>query len=189
MERKLIILSLGLTIVLLFVIMYRRKREVEHFQTNYLKDFHKYLDGLKTYNMDKRKKKEKIQEQKNKKYKSDSKMSKEKILITGATSGLGYTIVKYVTKFKCPIFITGKNEESLKKLKTELEEFTEPVYYGKYDLTKEKSIKKLFNQVVKEMGVPTIFFNCAIYTKVRHIFTNPKRIGTAKLTLISKPLF
>lgn len=176
MERKLITLSLGLTILLLLVIVYRRKKEVEHFQTNYLKDFHKYLDGLKNYNINKKKKNEKIQEKKNKKYKSDSKMTKEKILITGATSGLGYNIVKYITKFKCPIFITGKNEDSLKKLKSELEEFTNPVYYGKYDLTKEKSIKKLFNQVVREMGVPTIFFNCAIYTKgAAYISTKPEK--------------
>ena len=58
MERKLIILSLGLTIVLYLLYVYRRKK-VEHFQTNYLKDFHKYLDGLKTYNMDKKKKERK----------------------------------------------------------------------------------------------------------------------------------
>ena len=51
--------------------MYRRKREVEHFQTNYLKDFHKYLDGPKQ-NMDKRKRKKnsRAKKQKYKRFKN-----------------------------------------------------------------------------------------------------------------------
>jgi histidinol-phosphate/aromatic aminotransferase/cobyric acid decarboxylase-like protein/NADP-dependent 3-hydroxy acid dehydrogenase YdfG len=175
MEKKLIILCLGLTIILLFINLYRRRVEVEHFQTNYLKDFHKYLDGIKTYNLEKREKKDKIEVEKNKKYKSDGKMKNEKILITGATSGIGYNITKFITKYKCPVFITGKNEESLKKLKVELEAFTTPIYYGKYDLTKDKSIDKLYKQVKREMGVPTILFNCAIFTKgAAYISTKPE---------------
>lgn len=165
MERKLIILCLVLTLILIFTIVYRRKREVEHFQTNYLKDFHNYLENIKTFNQKKRDKREKIEEQKNKKYTNDKQMTREKILITGATSGIGYAIAKYITKYKCPIFITGKNEESLKKLQVELEEFTKPIYYGKYDLTKNKSIDKLYKQVKKTIGIPTILFNCAIFTK------------------------
>ena len=88
----------------MLILNYRKKAEVEHFQTNYLKDFHKYLDGIKSYNLKKREKKDKIEEDKNNKYKSNKKMKEEKILITGATSGIGNVIVKYITKYKCPDF-------------------------------------------------------------------------------------
>ena len=101
-------------------------------------------------------------------------MKSEKILITGATSGIGYSIAKYVTKYNCPIFITGKNEESLKKLKEELEKFTKPIYYAKFDLTKEKNVEKLYKKVKQEMGIPTILYNCAIFTKASaYISTKP----------------
>ena len=72
----------------MFTPVYRRKREVEHFQTNYLKDFNNYLESIKTFNQKKRDKREKIEDQKNKKYTNDKQMTKEKILITGATSGI-----------------------------------------------------------------------------------------------------
>lgn len=165
MDKHLIALCVILTLLFLAIIYYRRNKEVEHFQTNYLKDFQKYLDTLKQHNLKKRDEKTKVQEEKNKKYISSRKMKDEKILITGATSGIGYNITKFITKYKCPIFITGKNIESLKKLKEELEEFTKPVYFAKFDLTKEKNIEKLYRQVKREMGIPTILFNCAIFTK------------------------
>jgi len=174
MDKQLFALCIILTILLLVIYQYRKRNEVEHFQTEYLKQFHNYLDGIKEYNQKKREVEERVETELIKKQTPLGKMNNEKILITGATSGIGYTISKYVVKYKCPIFITGKNEESLKRLKDELEVFTKPIYYAKFDLTIDKSVDKLYEKVKREIGCPTIFFNCAILNKgSAYISTKP----------------
>ena len=46
--------------------------------------------------------------------------SKKKIIITGATGGIGYELVKKFVSLKGEVLATGTNEEKLKKLKKKL---------------------------------------------------------------------
>ena len=42
-------------------------------------------------------------------------------LVTGASSGIGYEIVKYISKFNMKIIVTARRENNLNQLKKEVE--------------------------------------------------------------------
>lgn len=167
MEKYLFAVLLIAALIVFVYIQNKKKQNVEHFQTEYIKDMFKYLDGIKKYNNDKKIKKEKIEQEKNKKYKSMAKMKKEKIFITGATQGLGNIIAKFCLKFKCQMYISGRKEKDVEKLLEELKSSNDNQYiFGSAaDLTKDKELNKLFDDVKRKMGCPTIFINCAIASK------------------------
>ncbi len=70
-------------------------------------------------------------------------------LITGATGGLGGAFVDVLANRNEPIFLTGRSEEKLCKLKTELlSKFPSlPVFYGACDLTDERDRQNLLGQI------------------------------------------
>jgi histidinol-phosphate aminotransferase len=165
MEKYIIAVVLITALIFFIYIQHKKTQNIEHFQTEYIKDMFKYLDGLKKYNDDKKIKQQKIENEKSKKYKTMAKMRKEKIFITGATKGLGNNIAKFATKFKCPIYISGRKEKDLEKLVEELKKTNDNIYGSAADLTKDKELNKLFEDVKNKMGCPTIFINCAIASK------------------------
>ena len=165
MEKYILIIFLVILLCVFVYTQYKKNQEIEHFQTEYIKDMFKYFDGLKKYNDEKKIKKELISQEKEKKHKSMVKMKKEKILITGATNGLGNIIAKFALKYKCPMFVTGRKEKDVEKLVAELKESHDEIYGIAFDLTKDKSIKKLVDSVRRQMGCPSIFINCAIASK------------------------
>ena len=48
-------------------------------------------------------------------------LKNKKIIITGATGGIGYSLVKKFDDLECSILATGTNEEKLNKLKKEFQ--------------------------------------------------------------------
>ena len=67
-------------------------------------------------------------------------------LVTGASSGIGYEIVKYISQFDMQIIVTARREENLKKLKDEIESNSKStVLILIKDLSDPKSPQEIYN--------------------------------------------
>lgn len=84
-------------------------------------------------------------------------MNRKRILITGATSGIGEATFKQAIKNGHTVFITGRNESILKKLAKE----NERTFYFKTDVTDSDDVKKLSEEVIKKMGGIDVLMNNA----------------------------
>ena len=84
-------------------------------------------------------------------------MNKKRILITGATSGIGEATFRHAIKNGHTVFITGRNEEILKKLATE----NERTFYLKTDVTNIAEVKNLADTVIEKMGGIDVLLNNA----------------------------
>jgi NADP-dependent 3-hydroxy acid dehydrogenase YdfG len=84
-------------------------------------------------------------------------MNKKRILITGATSGIGEATFRHAIKNGHTVFITGRNEEILKKLATE----NERTFYLKTDVTNIDEVKNLADTVIEKMGGIDVLLNNA----------------------------
>ena len=113
----------------------------------------KYFDTLRMSNKTKQMQIDKKIKKKTDKYKSIEYWQKEKVLVTGATSGMGYFIAEYISNtYKCKIFITGKDKEKVENVEKELKQNNPSnVFSFAADFTKKKSINKLFESVKKQM--------------------------------------
>jgi len=87
----------------------------------------------------------------------------KKIMITGASSGLGKEIVKQFAKINCEIFLTARNLDALKKLHDELKNANLPssVTYKSADLTDTKEIESLIENVRNTLGHVDVLINSA----------------------------
>ena len=84
-------------------------------------------------------------------------MTKKRILITGATSGIGEATFKHAIKNRHSVFITGRNEKKLK----ELAESNPDVFYMKADVTNVDDVKNLLDSVLEKMGGIDVLMNNA----------------------------
>ena len=84
-------------------------------------------------------------------------------LITGATGGLGKEIAKEFAKNGCNLFLTGRNNEKLNKLKNELENSENNIKIGfeQADLSNISEIQKLIVQTKKIFSNIDVLVNCA----------------------------
>jgi 3-oxoacyl-[acyl-carrier protein] reductase len=82
-------------------------------------------------------------------------------LITGATGGIGKEIAETLAEKSCNLFLTGRNKESLLKMKKKLEQkFGIKVDFQIGDLTYTKDLVKII-QKVKSFGKIDILINSA----------------------------
>ena len=164
--------------------MRKNSQETEHFQANFMASFNSYLDSIKLNKKEQQAKTETIQKKKQEKYKSMKQMKNEKILITGATSGIGNIVAKFVTKYECKIYVTGKDRKKVQNLITELKKFNLNIFGREFNLMNDKNIKRLSDDCRKAMGIPTILFNCAFKTKgASYISTKSEKDWKADLDL------
>ena len=84
-------------------------------------------------------------------------MNKKRILITGATSGIGEATFKHAVKNGHIVFITGRNEEILKRLAEE----NPGTFYFKTDVTSAEDVKNLLDEVMEKMGGIDVLLNNA----------------------------
>lgn len=73
----------------------------------------------------------------------------KKILITGATSGIGEGLAHSLSQFGCELYLTGRNEKKL----AELEDLFENVTCIKADICETGDIEKLVNSIDELDGV------------------------------------
>lgn len=79
-----------------------------------------------------------------------------KVIITGATSGIGYETAKVLKKHGAQVVISGRSDAKLQKAIKELDTLGFVA-----DVTKEEDIKALFDFAIKSMGTINVLINNA----------------------------
>ena len=89
-------------------------------------------------------------------------LKNKKVIVTGATGGIGNAIIKFFIQNEAKVLATGTNEEKLKFL---LDQYGN-LLTRKFDLTKHEEIEKFIDDSTKVLdGGPDILINNAGITK------------------------
>lgn len=82
-------------------------------------------------------------------------------LIIGASGGIGSEIAKKIANNNYNLFLVGKNEKELKKLKKEIKNENITIEIESADLTNKKEIDKVIKNIRKKFGTIDILINTA----------------------------
>lgn len=88
-------------------------------------------------------------------------LSGKTALITGASSGIGKETALTFARNGANLILISRNEEKLKKLSKDLEEFNVLVDYYSIDITNAELLKNLFSQLKKSKVIIDIVINNA----------------------------
>jgi len=110
------------------------------------------------------------------------KIKNKKILITGATGGIGYSIVKKFYELGATVLATGTNEDKLNKLKEEFKD----IKIKKFKLDQHVEIEKFIDSCHLELGGIDVLINNAGITmdnlSIRLTEENWKKVIDINLT-------
>ena len=84
-------------------------------------------------------------------------LKNKKVLITGATGGIGGAIVKKFLSLSAEVLGTGTNSEKLKKLQSDFGK----IKVKKFDISDHSSIEKFIEEASEELGGLDILINNA----------------------------
>lgn len=137
----------------------------ENFQIEIITKFNNKLD--KIIEKKKGKNKKKFIKIKNSELVDPSKkfLYNNKIVITGATSGIGYEVAKMVNKYKPFLVICGKKKEKVLKIVNDFKKLNENVYGVWVDLAKKNGGKEMYEAIKKHINTVDILINNAIINK------------------------
>ena len=95
-------------------------------------------------------------------------------LITGATGGLGKEIAVELVKCGCNLFLTGKQEKKLEKLKGDINQYIKnnSVQYQHTDLLNSNELNYLIKKIRAKFNSIDILINCAGIFPVNPISKN-----------------
>ena len=106
----------------------------------------------------------------------------KKIVITGATGGIGGSLIKKFSNFQSKIIATGTNEEKLEKIKKDFSE----VHIEKFKLDDHHKIEEFVDKIDKKLGGIDILVNNAGITldnlSIRLTDENWKKVLDLNLT-------
>ena len=89
-------------------------------------------------------------------------LSGKRVVITGATSGIGRNTTLALLKQGAHVAFCGKSEVKMKDLLDEIAQMETGILYAKaFDVIVEKEIKKFVRQAKKKLGGIDILINCA----------------------------
>lgn len=91
-------------------------------------------------------------------------LERKKILITAATSGLGYDLAKKLAKSKCKLFITGRKQEKIDKVVKEFRKYNEFVWGKAADFSKESEVESMFKEAVSKLNRINVLIMIPIQT-------------------------
>jgi len=155
-----------ITIILVILILYCKYhiyKKKENFQIDIITKFNNKLDKI----IEKKKGKKKFVKIKNSEIVDPSKkfLYNNKIVITGATSGIGYQVAKMVNKYKPFLVICGKKKEKVLKIVNDFKKLNDNVYGVWVDLSKKNGGKEMFDAIKKHIHTIDILINNAIINK------------------------
>jgi histidinol-phosphate/aromatic aminotransferase/cobyric acid decarboxylase-like protein/short-subunit dehydrogenase len=163
---------LMLLLIIILVICYKiQLTKTEKFQVKYIRDLNNKLDKI----IDKKKPK-KFVKVKGSEYSDPSKkfLYNNKIVITGATSGVGYEVAKMLNKYKPFLVICGRKKVKVEKIVTDLKKYNENVYGVWVDLSEKDGGNKMYNAIKKHINTVDILINNAIISKGSKFLLNKK---------------
>lgn len=89
------------------------------------------------------------------------------ILVTGGSKGIGYTVAQEFLKEGAIVYINSRNIINLKKAKKKLQLISKNIKCLVGDLSKEKIVKKVFSEIIKDHQRIDIVVNCAGYSEAK----------------------
>ena len=91
--------------------------------------------------------------------------NKEYVLITGASSGIGYELAKLYARSGQNLILIARNIDRLKKVESELNKYNVEIKILSLDISKNYDIEKLFNYVeINNLNINTLINNAGIGT-------------------------
>jgi histidinol-phosphate aminotransferase len=168
MDIKILILLLIIILVICYKIHLTKK---ENFQVKYIRDLNNKLDKIIE-----KKKPKKFVKIKGSEYSDPSKkfLYNNKIVITGATSGVGYEVAKMLNKYKPFLVICGRKKDKVEKIVTTLKKYNENVYGVWVDLSEKDGGKKMYDAIKKHINTVDILINNAIISNGSKFLLNKK---------------
>lgn len=85
----------------------------------------------------------------------------KKVLITGATSGIGYEFAKIFINKNYELILVGRNEDKLRKLSDLADQNNVKAFTYKIDLSLSESVDKLYEFTKNKIGIIDILINNA----------------------------
>jgi NAD(P)-dependent dehydrogenase (short-subunit alcohol dehydrogenase family) len=74
------------------------------------------------------------------------------VVITGASSGIGRAAAIALAREGCKVVLAARRVERLKKLKAEISPFNKNCWYVQTDVTREKEVRRLFDEAERIYG-------------------------------------
>lgn len=97
--------------------------------------------------------------------KEPEQLEKKRVLITAATSGLGYELAKKLAKSNCKLFITGRKQGKIDKVVKEFSKYNNFVWGKSADFTKESEVEDMFKEAVSKLLTINTLIMVPIQTK------------------------
>ena len=110
------------------------------------------------------------------------KLKDKKILITGATGGIGYSLVKKFSELGALVLATGTNQDKLNKLKNEFKN----IHIKQFKLDEHSKIEEFIENCHKDLGGLDVLINNAGVTldnlSIRLAYESWKKVIDINLT-------
>jgi NAD(P)-dependent dehydrogenase (short-subunit alcohol dehydrogenase family) len=88
-------------------------------------------------------------------------IDKKVILVTGANKGIGFEIVRQLADRSCSVILTSRNEAKGLAAQAQLKKENLLVDYMQLDISREESIREVFNKVKSGFGKLDVLINNA----------------------------
>lgn len=82
-------------------------------------------------------------------------------VVTGGNSGIGYGICEELLKRGATVYMLGRNPEKVQKASEKLSSYTGRINTRIADVTRQKQVEKVINEIAKEEGRLDMLFNNA----------------------------
>ena len=83
------------------------------------------------------------------------------VVITGASSGIGRAAAIAFARKGCKVVLAARRIKKLKELKEEIVPFNRNCWYLQTDVSREKDVRRLFDEAARAFGRIDIVINCA----------------------------